>query len=85
MSEQLIGVVSHYWGKVEVAGVEITDGELCVGDEIHIVGAHDDFTQKVASMQIEMQDIEKAKKGDSVGLKVVQKVHEHDKVYKIVP
>ncbi len=84
MSEQLIGVVSHYWGKIDVAGVDITDGELSIGDEIHILGTHNDFTQTVESMQIEMQSVEKAKKGDSVGLKVIQKVHEHDKVYKII-
>jgi len=85
MSEQLIGVVSHYWNKIEVAGIDITDGELCVEDEIHIKGAHDDFTQKVESMQVEKQNVEKAKKGDSVGLKVVQRVHVNDKVYKVVP
>ena len=85
MNEQLIGVVSHYWGKISVAGIDLTDGDLSVGDEIHIKGVHDDFTQKVESMQIDMQDVETAKKGESVGIKVIQKAHEHDKVYKIIP
>jgi len=85
MNEQLIGDVSHYWSKIDVAGIEITDDELCVGDEIHIKGATTDFTQRVESMQVENQNIEKAKKGISVGLKVVQRVREHDKVFKVVP
>ncbi len=35
MAEQKIGIVIHYWGKVGVAGVKVTDGEqfpsACVG------------------------------------------------------
>ena len=85
MNEQLIGEISHYWGNIDVAGIEITDGELRVGDEIHIKGTTTDFTQKVDSMQIEMKNIEKAQKGDSIGLKVAEKVRENDKVYKVIP
>lgn len=85
MNEQLIGEVSHYWGNIDVAGIEITDGELSVGDEIRIKGTTTDFTQKVDSMQIEMKNIEKAQKGDSIGLQVVEKVRTHDKVFKIAP
>ena len=82
MNEQLVGVVSHYWAKIDVAGIDITGGELSVGDEIHILGTTTDFTQIVESMQIENENIEKARKGDSVGLKIVEKVREHDKVFK---
>jgi len=85
MNEQLIGEVSHYWSNIDVAGIEITEGELSLGDEIHIKGTTTDFTQKVDSMQIEMKNIEKAQKGDSIGLQVVEKVREHDKIFKIVP
>ena len=85
MNEQLIGEISHYWGNIYVAGIEITDGELRVGDEIHIKGTTTDFTQKVDSMQVEMKNIEKAQKGDSIGLKVAEKVRENDKVYKVIP
>lgn len=85
MSEQLIGAVSHYWGKIGVAGVDITDGELAVGDEIRIRGATTDFTQIVESMQIDMQNIEKAQKGDSIGLKVDRKARDGDEVYKVAP
>ena len=56
---------------------------LQVGDTIHIKGAHDDFTQPVESMQIEQDKLQEAKAGDVVGVKVTQKVHENDKVYKV--
>jgi len=84
MEEKLIGEVSHYWGKIEVAGIEITDGDIQIGDELVFRGAHTEFSQKVESMQIDGNNIEEAQKGDSIGMKIVQKVREKDKVYKII-
>ena len=46
MSEQLIGTVTHYFGKAQVAGIEVTEGELHVGDTIHVIGHTSDFTQQ---------------------------------------
>ncbi len=79
--EKEIGKVIHYWGKISVAGINITEGELKAGDVIHIKGHTSDFTQKVASIQIENDTVEKAKVGDSIGVKVEERVHEHDTVY----
>ena len=79
---KLIGKVAHYFSKIGVAVIELSD-ELKVGDTIRIVGGETDFTQVVGSMEIEHQKIEKAKAGDSIGLKVIQKVKEGYKVYKI--
>jgi len=79
---KLIGKVAHYFGKIEVAVIELSDA-LKVGDNIRIVGGEVDFTQPIESMEIEHKKIEKAKKGDSVGLRVSQKVREGYKVYKI--
>jgi putative protease len=81
MSEREIGVIVHYWGKIGVAGITITDGELKIGDTIHIKGATSDFTVTVDSMQTEKHAIEVAKKGDDIGVKVPDAVREHDKVY----
>ncbi len=83
MEEKEIGVISHYFGKVSVGIVELSDA-LKAGDSIHIKGAHDDFVQKVESLQIEHVTIDEAKKGDSVGIKIIQPVHINDKVYKII-
>jgi putative protease len=79
--EKLIGKISHYFNKIDVGIIELTDGELKVGDTIHIKGHTSDFTQQVTSMQIEHEVVEKAKKGDGVGVKVGSPVHEHDQVF----
>jgi putative protease len=81
--EKLIGKITHYFNKINVGIIEITDGELAVGDTIHIKGHTADFTQTVTSMQIEHEKIDKAKKGDNIGLKVDNSVHEKDEVYKV--
>lgn len=79
---KLIGQVSHYFSKIGVAVIDLSDS-LKAGDNIRIVGGEVDFTQPVDSMEIDREKIDKAKKGDSVGLKVEQKVREGYKVYKI--
>jgi len=80
--EELIGKITHYFDKIEVGIIEITKGGLAVGDEIHIKGATTDFEQTVDSIQIEHEQVKKAKKGDAIGLKVKEKVREGDEVYK---
>ena len=79
---KLIGKVTHYFGNIGVVVLELTD-TLKVGDTIRIVGGTTDFTQTVDSMEIEHKKVEEAKKGDSIGLKVSQKVREGYKVYKL--
>jgi putative protease len=83
MAEQKIGIVTHYFGKLGVAAIDITDGELHVGDTIHITGHTSDFTQTVDSMQAEHDSVEVAKPGDSVGIRVGEHAREHDEVYKV--
>lgn len=81
--EQLVGKITHYFGKIEVGIVELSK-ELNVGDTIHVKGSSTDFEQKIDSIQIEHEQVDKAKKGDVVGLKAKEKVREGDEVYKIV-
>jgi putative protease len=83
MSEQLVGTVTHYFGKAGVAGIDIQEGQLSVGDTIHVVGHTSDFTQEVQSMQIEHESVQTAKPGDKIGVKVVEHAREHDKVYRV--
>jgi putative protease len=85
MAEEKIGEVIHYWGKIGVAGIKIMDGELKVGDTIHIKGHTSDFTQAVDSMQVENQSVEIARPGDDIGLKVKDHAREHDEVFKVTP
>ena len=83
MVEEKIGVVEHFFTHINVAAIKITDGELKVGETIHIVGATTDFTQTVDRMEIERQPVEVAKSGDAIGIKVNDRVREHDVVYKV--
>ena len=83
MAEQEIGVVSHYFDKIEVAAIRLTKGALKGGDRIHIQGHSTDFQQTVASIQIEHETVTEAKAGDEIGIKVDQRVHQHDKVFKL--
>jgi len=83
MVEERIGIVDHFFTKIGVAAIRITDGELKIGDTIHIVGATTDFKQKVESMQINKQPVDVAKPGDEIGIKVIDRVREHDVVYKV--
>ena len=77
--------MSHYFGKAQVAAIDLTAGELHVGDTIHVVGHTSNFTQKIDSMQINRAAVQAAKVGDSIGVRVAEHVHEHDKVYLVVP
>ncbi len=84
MEEEKIGFVSNYFSKISVAAVEITDVTVSVGDTLHFLGHTTDFESRVDSMQIEHKSVTEAKKGDSVGVKVSEKVRRGDKVYKKV-
>jgi len=81
--EEKIGVITHYFGKIGVAVIKITNGELKIDDTIHIKGHTTNHIQKIESMEIEHKSIERAKMGDLIGTKVTTHIHEHDVVYKI--
>ena len=83
MVEEKIGIVEHFFTNINVAAIKITDGELKIGDTIHFVGAHTDFTHNIDHMEINRSPVQIAKKGDAIGIKVIDKVREHDIVYKI--
>jgi putative protease len=82
MAEELIGKVSHWFGKISVAGIELT-GKLAIGDRIHILGHTTDFEQEVTSMQLMHQDIDEASPGDDVGIRVQFRARTGDRVYKV--
>jgi len=84
MPDKKIGLVANYFSKISVAAIELTDGTLSVGDTLHFVGHTTDFEFKVQSMQIEHESVTEAKKGESVGLKVSERVRQGDVVYKII-
>ena len=82
--KRLVGKVTHFYNKISVGIIELTDSDLAVGDEISIEGPHTNFKQKVDSMQVEHAVVSLARIGQVVGLKVKDRVHEKDAVYKVI-
>ncbi len=81
-AEELVGRVTHYFSHLSVAVVELS-GSLKKGERIRIRGHTTDFEQRVESMQIDHRDVEEAKAGQSIGLRVNDKVREHDQVFRL--
>jgi translation initiation factor IF-2 len=84
MEEKKVGLIIKFFGKIGVAAIRLTDASLKVGDQIHVVGHTTDFSQSVDSMQIENQNVQEAGPGADIGIKVKERVREHDIVYKVV-
>ena len=79
--EKPIGRVTHYFGKIGVMALDLTD-TLSVGETVRVRGHTTDLLVTVGSMQIEHEDVAKAGPGDSVGIKVGEKVRPGDNVYR---
>ena len=82
--EMQVGKVTHYFSRIGVAVIEVTDGSIKVDDEIHIKGHTSDFRQKITSMQMEHENVEMAEPGQSIGLKVKEPVRANDLAYKSI-
>ena len=82
MKEDKVGIVLHYYHKANVAAIKLED-TLKVGDKIHIKGHTTDFDEVINSIQIEHKQVNEAKKGDDIGIKVTDHVREHDVIYKV--
>ena len=82
MAEELVGKVTHWFGKINVAGIDLA-GKLAVGDRIHILGHTTDFEMDVKSMQIDRQDVPEAGAGDSIGIMLESRARAGDSVYKV--
>jgi selenocysteine-specific translation elongation factor len=80
--EKLIGKIIHYYTNIGVGIVELSD-KLNVGDKIHVKGSSTDFEQTIDSMQIEHENVQTAKAGESIGVKLNEKVREGDEVFKV--
>ena len=84
MEEKKIGEVIKYFGKIGVAAIRLSEGSLKLGETIHIVGHTTDVTQGIDSMQIENKNVQEAGPGSDIGIKIKDRVREHDIVYKVV-
>lgn len=82
MAEEIVGTVEDFFAHPVVAGIRLT-GTLNVGDKIRIKGHTTDMEMEVGSMQIDNENVTEAKGGDSIGIKVNDRVRPGDDVYKI--
>ncbi len=82
MREEMIGTVSDFFAHPVAAGVELT-GDLSVGDHIIIKGHTTDIEMTVNEIQIDHHDVSTAHAGDSVGIKVPDRVRKGDHVFKV--
>lgn len=81
--EEKIGKITHYFSKIGVGVLEITEGSVKAGDTIHLIGHGADFTQVIDSLQVDHQPVPEVKVGESAGLKIAQPVKEGVEVYKV--
>ena len=77
------GKVTHYFGKVEVAVVKM-ECDLKIGDTLHFLGRDIDFKQKIESMEIEHEQIEKVEAYQEVAIKIDHKVNKYTVIYKVI-
>jgi len=82
MPEEQIGTVSDFFARPVVAAIELT-APLNVGDKIHIKGHTTDLELVVDSIQIDNAAVNEANAGDSIGVKVSERIRKGDSVYKV--
>jgi putative protease len=85
MPEQEVGTVTHYFDRPQVAVVKLTAGEVVVGDTLRFHGHTTEFTESVASMEVDHQKVERARSGDEIAIQVVGRARRHDRVLKVTP
>ena len=78
---EAIGTVTHWFGRLSVAGVSLT-APLAVGERIHIRGHATDLVEMVSSMEIDHRKVDRAEPGDDLALAVEGHVHEHDLIFR---
>lgn len=83
MSEVEIGKVTHYFDRIHVAVLKLSE-PIRVGDTVHVRGHSTDLVQKVESLQVDHKPVAEAGPGSDVALQTQGPVHEHDRVFKVI-
>ena len=82
MTGKRVGRVTHYFDHLAVAVLALTEG-VRVGDTLNFLGHSTDFKQEVTSLQIEHKAVDVARPGEDVAMKVIQRVHPNDAIFKV--
>lgn len=76
-----IGHVSHYYAQADAALIRLDAGEIRVGDTIHIRGHTTDFFERVEELRVDDQNVDRAKSGQTVGIRLTRAARENDGVF----
>jgi len=82
MSGIRVGTVTHFFDRLGVAVLQLSQ-PISVGDTLHFLGHSTDFKEDVASLQIEHRSVTQGQPGEDVAIKVSQRVHPNDAVFKV--
>lgn len=85
LERKKVGEVFHFYRKIGVAAIRLTDDGIAIGDTVQIQGPSTNVEQTVDTLQIEHADVSRADAGQEVGMKVRDRVREKDFVYKLIP
>ena len=76
-----IGKVVHYYDKLGVAIIDLSKGGLKAGQKIKFKHGEEEFNQEIDSLQVDHNQVDSVKKGDSFGVKVDQPTKVGTEVY----
>ena len=85
LERKKVGEVFHFYTKIGVAAIRVTDDGIAIGDTVQIQGPSTNLEQTVEALQIEHALVSRAGPGQEVGMKVRDRVREKDFVYKLIP
>jgi hypothetical protein len=81
--EERIGSVIKFFDKTSIAAVKLDFGDLATGDSIHVKGNTTDFTQMIDDLEFDHHPVQKANRGQFIGIKFSQPAKPFDLVYKV--
>lgn len=80
-----LGKVTNYFSNLQVGEFKLESFDLSVGDEVLIVGETTGVIEmRVSEVRVDLQPVEKVKKGILFSMPVPEKVRRGDKIYKWV-
>src|SRR5438132_11024541 len=83
LERKKVGEVFHFYTKIGVAAIRVTEDGIAIGDTVQIQGPSTNLEQTVEALQIEHAVVSRAGPGQEVGMKVRDRVREKDFVYKL--
>lgn len=77
--------MTHFFKGPSVAVVKVVEGHIAVGDNVRFLGHTSDFNERITSMEVDHQKVERADAGDEVAIQVIARARPHDQVFRVVP